>query len=422
MKDFHPYFTGDGSVGLYSERYNDIFHSASGALTESYEKFILPVDFANLMKKDSIKVLDICYGIGYNSKSFLNFIFENFSQKKFCPKKFSLKNFSKNSSHAKSNLESIYTNNIFITNEEICNGEIYNDNIFSKISVTAVDNDKFLSFLSPFFITGKKNIKRQKLDFDYKKIEKYLQKPQPKNLPKISNLINFVIFDKIAQKYPEILSNSEIESILTDTKYAQFTEDNLKGILRYYQNNLHKTNHSMSKLAFLHNIYYRHITNCYKKSVKRYKLQDFNFDLKIGDARQVIKNDKNMYNLIFLDAFTPEKCPCLWSYEFFKLLYEHLESDGMILTYSTSAAVRGAMIEAGFEIGGGDVRGTIAAKNKNLIKFPLSEFDLGLIKTRAGIFYHDENLTDPNEAISARRNNEIKNSDRLSSSKYRNIK
>ena len=82
MYEFHPYFTNDGSVGLYNKEYDDIYHSAKGALTEAYEKFVLPLDFENLLKNNTVKVLDICYGIGYNSKSFLNYIFENFSQKK----------------------------------------------------------------------------------------------------------------------------------------------------------------------------------------------------------------------------------------------------------------------------------------------------------------------------------------------------
>ena len=77
MYEFHPYITNDGSVGLYSPDFNDIYHSASGALTEAYEKFILPVDFDKLMQKKSIKILDICYGIGYNSKSFLNLILKS---------------------------------------------------------------------------------------------------------------------------------------------------------------------------------------------------------------------------------------------------------------------------------------------------------------------------------------------------------
>ena len=61
---------------LYSKDYDDIYHSASGALTEAYEKFVCPVNWDNLLKYDDIKVLDICYGIGYNTKSFLNYIFE----------------------------------------------------------------------------------------------------------------------------------------------------------------------------------------------------------------------------------------------------------------------------------------------------------------------------------------------------------
>ena len=76
MYEIYPYFTNDGSVGLYSQADNDIYHSTYGALTEAYEKFILPADLENFFqKKSEIKILDICFGIGYNSKSFLNFIY-----------------------------------------------------------------------------------------------------------------------------------------------------------------------------------------------------------------------------------------------------------------------------------------------------------------------------------------------------------
>ncbi len=86
----------------------------------------------------------------------------------------------------------------------------------------------------------------------------------------------------------------------------------------------------------------------------------------------------------------------------------------MILTYTSSAAVRSAMIEAGFYIGkiynktSDKFIGTIAVKNKSLIKYELTEDELGLLKTTAGIFYRDENLTGLNEAINAGRNLEIK--------------
>ena len=79
MSAFIPYQTNDSSTGLYSEADNDVYHSTYGALTEAYEKFVLPSNIANLIEsKDNINVLDICYGIGYNSKSLINFILENY--------------------------------------------------------------------------------------------------------------------------------------------------------------------------------------------------------------------------------------------------------------------------------------------------------------------------------------------------------
>ena len=59
MIDFCPFYTNDGSVGLYSKMFNDIFHSADGALTEAYEKFIYPSNIDNLVSQLDIKVLDI---------------------------------------------------------------------------------------------------------------------------------------------------------------------------------------------------------------------------------------------------------------------------------------------------------------------------------------------------------------------------
>ena len=57
MYEFHPYFTNDGSVGLYSPEFDDIYHSSTGALTEAYEKFIMPVNMDELLKQDKIKIV-----------------------------------------------------------------------------------------------------------------------------------------------------------------------------------------------------------------------------------------------------------------------------------------------------------------------------------------------------------------------------
>ena len=60
MYQLHPYFTNDGSVGLFSPEADDIYHSTYGALSEAYEKFILPADLENYFKIHSeIKILDI---------------------------------------------------------------------------------------------------------------------------------------------------------------------------------------------------------------------------------------------------------------------------------------------------------------------------------------------------------------------------
>ena len=410
MSEFQPYFTNDGSVGLYSQDFDDIYHSASGALTEAYEKFIYPINWEVLLNHEDIKILDICYGIGYNTKSFLNFIFEN---------KKKLINLKKNNLNNVGRYEAIYTDNISADINQIYNDTIHTDNIFNRISVTAIDKDEILFGLSPFIKTGIKNFKNNADILDKHDINKYL-KHRNKKFPKINNFINFQILTKIAQNCPKILENPLILSILADKEYSKYFKGDFKGLLKYILTN----RPNLNKHSILHNIYYRYLSYSYKSGLKRYKIQDFDFSIKIDDARNVIKDDKNLYNLIFLDAFTPSKCPCLWTYEFFKHLYEIMEQDGMLFTYSSSAQVRSAMIEAGFEIGNiynerlNKFQGTVAVKNKALINHPISEADLGLLKTRAGIFYRDENLTAQNEAIMAVHKTEVENSHRISSSQY----
>ena len=73
MRDYEPYFTEDGSIGLYSYADKDVYHSKFGALTEAWEKFILPANLDNF-DFENLKVLDVCYGIGYNTKNPLIYI------------------------------------------------------------------------------------------------------------------------------------------------------------------------------------------------------------------------------------------------------------------------------------------------------------------------------------------------------------
>ncbi len=74
LKNIKFIITDDKSVGMYDENIKDILHSKTGALREAADKFVIP---ANILNKKNIKVLDICYGAGYNSKLLLNLAKEN---------------------------------------------------------------------------------------------------------------------------------------------------------------------------------------------------------------------------------------------------------------------------------------------------------------------------------------------------------
>ena len=463
MYEIHPYFTNDGSVGLFSPEADDIYHSTYGALAEAYEKFVIPAELEKYFQNNSqIKVLDICYGIGYNTKSFLNFLLEkniiNFKNK-------NLKKIKKNNLIKQNNVpihtdniknnqydgeihsnntnytDKIYGNNISEefrmqnTHEDaINNGTLYSNNISkenstskaqnNKIFVKAIDTDAKLFYFSPFFRQGLEEDKKyNNIDFNYEKINKLLQGNFEQKY-KLKNDVNLFILKNIIAKMPEIFEDIEFEQILTSKRYSAFFDKKFITLFKLFKNNRGKYGLLTKVKAFLHNIYYRYISNRYKKALNALCLDDFIFEPEVEDARISLINDKNIYNLIFLDAFTPAKCPALWSLEFFKLLFEHLDEDGMILTYSNSAAVRNAMINAGFYVGKiynpkiDKYTGTVAAKNKSLIKYELSEYDLGLINSRAGIFYRDENLDRSNEAIIASHEIEVKNSDKISSSKF----
>lgn len=58
--------------------------------------------------------------------------------------------------------------------------------------------------------------------------------------------------------------------------------------------------------------------------------------------------DKNQFNLIYFDAFGARVQPELWTEEIFKIMYESLKSDGILVTYSAKGSVRRALQSVGF--------------------------------------------------------------------------
>ena len=223
----------------------------------------------------------------------------------------------------------------------------------------------------------------------------------------------------------DFLSN-DIISILSNKADKKFFNQNFTTYIKNFYSGEYDLSYIERLYALLHNIYYKYISNSYKKAIKVLKNNNFDFQLYNEDARTFIKNTKIEYDFIFLDAFSPNKAPNLWTVEFFNYLYHHLSVDGKILTYSNSASVRNAFLKNGFYVGKifnkyeNRFTGTIATKNKNLINFPLNEYDLGLLNTKAGICYHDnQELSLSNQDILMNRKVEFDNSTLISSTQYK---
>lgn len=54
--------TSDGFETYYNEDFKETYHSVSGAFEEAMEKYVNPLNI-----KDGDKILDFCFGLGYNS-------------------------------------------------------------------------------------------------------------------------------------------------------------------------------------------------------------------------------------------------------------------------------------------------------------------------------------------------------------------
>lgn len=474
MYELYPYYTNDGTVGLFSRLDDDVYHSTYGALSESWQKFILPSNFARYINEhEQVKILDICYGIGYNTKTALNVFIKNAlknnndlkSKNKFQKKSL------KNSYSNKDTIDTIDTDNISMSCDKFfsennlendncnasCIGEVDTNNICNennyrilensynlsldnehdpkrcnKILIDAVDLDKTLMSLAPFI--AEPSIMRSFLQKEYNlPSENKIKYEQIKNIKKFKKLIkkeyrlrkevSIIILENLIESNPEFLKDKILRVILSHKKYAPFLNPYMINFAKFYQNLRYNLSSDANKSTNLHNIYYRYLSQSYKNAQNLIKNNIINLNFYHEDARKFILTTYNTYNFIFLDAFTPAKCPALWTVQFFRELYSKLEDDGMILTYSSSAAVRNAFLQNGFAVGkiyDADSKkfvGTVAAKNKNLIEYELNEKDIDLINSRAGICFVDENLDLRNEQILELRQKEVECSNLLSSSK-----
>jgi tRNA U34 5-methylaminomethyl-2-thiouridine-forming methyltransferase MnmC len=69
--------TEDGTTTLYSEKFGESYHSTyDGALHETMQKHVIPA-FSFQKDKEEIKILDICFGLGYNVLSTIYHVKKN---------------------------------------------------------------------------------------------------------------------------------------------------------------------------------------------------------------------------------------------------------------------------------------------------------------------------------------------------------
>jgi len=66
------YPTADGSFSLHSEWFGEAFHNSAGALNEAQAKFVQPAELMRFADTKTLRILDVCVGLGYNTSALLS--------------------------------------------------------------------------------------------------------------------------------------------------------------------------------------------------------------------------------------------------------------------------------------------------------------------------------------------------------------
>ena len=144
--------------------------------------------------------------------------------------------------------------------------------------------------------------------------------------------------------------------------------------------------------------------------------ENIDINVYIEDARQTVQKLKdNTYDAIFLDPFSQNMAPELFSLEFFKEFRRVIKDDGIVATYTSSAPVRAAFIEADFYIGQGPIfgrkqGGTLASPNPLMLDTALPKNDeIRIALSDVGIPFRDPNLNNNSDYILEKRTEERHN-------------
>ncbi len=213
-----------------------------------------------------------------------------------------------------------------------------------------------------------------------------------------------------------------------------------KSYLNFYALEIDKKplEYSLRKKSFL-KLWAPKVHEIFKSLYRKDYFQDQFFKCKIlwGDAREKINfiPPASKFDVIYLDGFSPQKCPQVWTIEFLSKVTAKLNPQGYLITYSSSAAVRKALRNLGLEIFNIKPRinernfwsqGTLAVAKFDREKFtPILDFaKLSVMEeehllTKASIPYRDQDLNSSKEDIIKKRLEEQLFSNLVSTKKWR---
>jgi tRNA U34 5-methylaminomethyl-2-thiouridine-forming methyltransferase MnmC len=141
--------------------------------------------------------------------------------------------------------------------------------------------------------------------------------------------------------------------------------------------------------------------------------KNIDINVYIEDARQTVQKLKdNTYDAIFLDPFSQNMAPELFSLEFFREFRRIIKDTGIVATYTSSAPVRAAFIEADFYIGLGPIfgrkqGGTLASPSQEMLDTALPKNDeIRIALSDVGIPFRDPGLNNSSEFILDKRTEE----------------
>ncbi len=77
---------------------------------------------------------------------------------------------------------------------------------------------------------------------------------------------------------------------------------------------------------------------------------DQHFTLKKNKIDLKVFRPEMTYDLVYFDAFAPDKQPELWTVDIFKKLFDAMKAQAVLVTYSAKGQVRRNMIAAGFTV------------------------------------------------------------------------